>query len=458
MTRNNSTVIIVVVVLLLLYDGIGRSRLTAPAPQAPATEGAGRAPAKKLDAAADDGAEAPDVTKPPKKRPAKAPKTESAAETDAPEETPTPKKRKVATKPRVAAGTNSSGAGDCFPVCLPLELKSGAIYVRRTGMQAVSEPGLVKCAAMKQGADGKPYFSYNSNIKRIVIDVGTNADPDSQTDYWGVEDVGFVWFEPQVTLWTHPMHLKEIRAVQGINSGRVVGFPGAVSPSNGHFDMYLSAISGCTSLLEMNDEALKNPGVMKGSFVGSDKAFSNWATAKGGFTGCIEKVKGRPHRETIPTLRGEAIMAMIPPELPVFLLSIDAQGFDLTVASSFGKGLGRAEIVLIECQDLPFGHGMFLTKGAFSCADIRACMEEYLPSHKMVDAATGEPADTCTINNPSHERNCMFRNMDKPHLFKLPFVVQRPAYKIKYDKRENLQCPSLLPPQPKTPAPTPAEE
>ena len=101
-------------------------------------------------------------------------------------------------------------------------------------------------------------------------------------------------------------------------------------------------------------------------------------------------------------------------------------------------------MIMLECQDLPHGHGMFLTKGSYSCAEVRHCIESQLP-HRMVAGATGQIEDTCTINNPSEERNCMFRRMDRPYfrLDKLPYLVKRDKYKLRYGVRDNLVCPSF---------------
>merc|ERR1711991_64153 len=129
------------------------------------------------------------------------------------------------------------------------------------------------------------------------------------------------------------------------------------------------------------------------------------------------------------------------------MLATDAQGFDLQVVSSFGTSMRRADLILVECQDLPEGHGMFLTKGASSCADIRACMKQYSPEHVLIDPKTGEPSNACAINNPSHERNCLYRKMHRPHFRRTPNLLKRPAYEIKYEPKKDLTCPSLARPE-----------
>jgi hypothetical protein len=254
------------------------------------------------------------------------------------------------------------------------------------------------------------------------------------------------WRVGASVLHTHPMHLEQTRVVQGIDQNRVLGIAAAVAPKPGHMAIYLSQVSGCTSLLEMNDESARNPSVMNSFFRGGDKTFRNFADSRGGHLACVEKVKGRRNREIIPVVRGDFFVSMIPSNVKLVFLSTDAQGFDLQVVSSFGTTLPDIDVIQVECQDLPEGHAMFLTRGAFSCADVQACMQVYSTDHVMVAAATGQPHNSCTINSPNNERNCLFRRMDRPYFTKTPNLLRRDAYDVAYPQRDNLQCPPLTQP------------
>jgi hypothetical protein len=239
----------------------------------------------------------------------------------------------------------------------------------------------------------------------------------------------------------------DVHHVAGSGGGRVV----EVGQLHHEHDAGAGAVSdvqvsGCTSLLEMNDESARNPSVMNSFFRGGDKTFRNFADSRGGHLACVEKVKGRRNREIIPVVRGDFFVSMIPSNVKLVFLSTDAQGFDLQVVSSFGTTLPDIDVIQVECQDLPEGHAMFLTRGAFSCADVQACMQVYSTDHVMVAAATGQPHNSCTINSPNNERNCLFRRMDRPYFTKTPNLLRRDAYDVAYPQRDNLQCPPLTQP------------
>mgnify|MGYP001591734146 CR=1 FL=1 len=286
-------------------------------------------------------------------------------------------------------------------------------------------------------------YAFNDKVKHVILDVGTNMDPDSVTDFWHNDSVGFVWFEPQKTLLTHPLQLPHIQSQMGLAATRVMAYPAAVAPTNGMMVLHLSAVHGCTSLLPMNDHALKDPAVMKGSFIGSDAAFPEYATSRIGFEGCIKKA----HATQVPVVTGHDVVSLIDPKLNIIYLSVDAQGFDLQVATSFGLEIlsTRIDSMLLECQDLPAGHPMFLTQGSYSCADIRDCVHKHLP-HRMINPLTGQPSLSCPINNPSHERNCIFRRLDRPFLggAKMPYLLARPQYELKHPANPALKCPSFI--------------
>lgn len=328
---------------------------------------------------------------------------------------------------------------DAFGVCAPFELKHGSLFVRlRPG--ATSEPELWRASAMHRDGENGPYYSFPPTVKHVVVDIGTNMDPDSITDFWRNDSIGLMWFEPQKTLLTHCTHLAATRQTMGLDSNRVVTFPAAVAPENGMTKLYLSATHGCTSLLPMNKKALDDPSVMKDSFKGGDKTFRDFSTSKIGFVNCIKEHDRK--FEWVPTLRGSDLLRFVHPSIDVLYVAVDAQGFDMQVAASFGKELRRAHMIQLECQDLPHGHGMFLTVGSYSCAEIRFCIESQLP-HVMVNGHTGLPDDTCCINNPSEERNCMFRRMESPYFRNMPYLALRAFYKLRYGVRKDLVCPKL---------------
>mgnify|MGYP001580816815 CR=1 FL=1 len=381
-------------------------------------------------------------------------------EAAAPVETPRLKPPKVARQPKPAPTLDAvAEAPPAFPVTL--SAKHGHLYVVREP-NSTREPLIVKVGSFSLASTVAPptgadptqgpagglqglYLNFPPHIRHVVFDVGTNAEPDSKTDFWNNQSIGFLWFEPQMTIATHTPHLDDVVRVTGLTQQRAFMFAMAVAPQNMWMKMHSSQVSGCNSLLPMNSKARADPKVMEGSFVGSDAAFPDWRTAKDGFLPCIETA--RP-AETIPVVRGEDVLKLIPPWIRVIYMSVDAQGFDLQVLTSVSiERLKTVDILLLECQDLPEGHGMFLTHGSFSCSEIRQCVEEALP-HRMADPRTGEPTDKCPINNPSHERNCVFRLPDRPYFHggvdALPYLLKRPAYQIKHPPRKVLKCPAFV--------------
>ena len=273
------------------------------------------------------------------------------------------------------------------------------------------------------------YFNFYSAIRSVVIDVGTNRKPDSKRFFWKNDTIGLLWFDPSRSVLKVP--LRKIR-FRSQDTARVMPFAAAIAPNDGTMTLHVAHLGGCSSLLPLSDTAQRNA-----------KLVGEGDTEKL-HKSCTSESK----TEIVPAVSGQSVMALIHPGLEVPLLAIDAQGFDLMVLSSFGLSAARANVILLECQDLPAGHPLFLTVGAASCADIKHCIESTLP-HRMIDGPSGNPAHACQVNNPTtSERNCAFRRMDRnywwggtwrPKVFGLPFVP------LKGNVSKGFTCPVMGP-------------
>ena len=307
--------------------------------------------------------------------------------------------------PSIAKETLTSRIGSHMP--FPLFAKNEVLHLNATGN--ATKPWIV---GPLRTVEQQSYLNFQSSISSVVIDIGTYYVPDSKVDFWFNQSVGFLWFDPTRNVIKTPLRAIDHRLQ---NQSRVMPFAAVVAPHAGTMILHVAKLAGCTSLLPLSNAAQKTAGMVGQGHI---KKIHRLCTSQS-------------KTEIVPAVSGQSVMALIHPSLEVPLLSIDAQGFDLMVLSSFGLSAARANVILLECQDLPAGHPLFLTVGAASCADIKHCIESTLP-HRMIDGPSGNPAHACQVNNPTtSERNCAFRRMDRnywwggtwrPKVFGLPFV------------------------------------
>lgn len=293
-------------------------------------------------------------------------------------------------------------------------------------------PGAPATSLSRAGA----MLSFTPAVDFVVLDIGTHVTADSFNQWWTSHPrCGFIWFEPQPA-WSAVSMDKaddpsgpDFRRHMGVTMARAFGFPAAVSPNNTHVPFHVAADSACSSLLPMNGEAH-----------GGD----------GNFRRCVSE--NNRSRIVVPTIRGEDVLSLVPPYLPIPFLAIDAQGFDLQVLASFSvERLSRIDVIVLECQDIDHRrlNQAALTVGVFTCSELQHCIEAALP-HRMVSGATGQLGRrVCPANNPTDEHNCVFRRMDRPFfdsshaLLSKPHVVSTGERLIQHAPRSGLQCPAF---------------
>ena len=236
------------------------------------------------------------------------------------------------------------------------------------------------------------------NRKQMIIEVGTNVAPDF-LDLATRSSSFFIGLEPTV-------FDKAKRACRSI-SHRCLMLPFAIGPKNYMAKMNKGFVSKCSSLLPLPAE-------------------TSSLTACNRNMGAVD----------VPVITLDVLFNhLVPREMPIKLLALDMQGFDLQGASSLRNKERRGQIAnfMLECQDLPVGDKDFISPGAGSCGEAVDCITKHW----------GFELDGCWPNEGKAEYNCGFSNPSNPHRDRR----LRPAYKgnasshtIEYPK----PCPSYF--------------
>lgn len=262
--------------------------------------------------------------------------------------------------------------------------------------------------------DSNGFFIFPAGVDKVFIEVGTNEEPELGPLLRLHPNAALVGFEPQPGVFTEM--LKKFPTKQ-----RLITFPAAITPSEGFVPMFVSAHKGCSSLLSMNDRAAKFA-----------KKEGKRAPRKSGVIQLrtLEYCASVDQQINVPSFPLSTVLTKIPPQISIDLLMIDAQGFDIVVASTVGAAGRRAKFVVLECQDLDPGHLLFLVKGAPSCHQQKQCFESFMP-HRL---------EYCWDNAPKvREYNCLYRRPDVSiddlpkglKIVSLPRVIHYPT-KVEY--------------------------
>eukprot|EP00759_Apiculatamorpha_spiralis_P046273 PhF_6_TR42757/c0_g1_i4/m.64652 len=126
------------------------------------------------------------------------------------------------------------------------------------------------------------------------------------------------------------------------------------------------------------------------------------------------------------------------------MISIDAQGFDLAVASTLSSPPSQVRSIVIECQDLPHNdQKRWLYQGAFNCDTARRCLGRPNWGDFVLDG--------CHNNHPKSdpwgihfaEFNCYYRRSFVPPEESEPFhgCVKFSKYCIKRFMHRGIECP-----------------
>eukprot|EP00759_Apiculatamorpha_spiralis_P051310 PhF_6_TR5179/c0_g1_i1/m.7440 len=226
------------------------------------------------------------------------------------------------------------------------------------------------------------------NTTEVVIEVGTNINPEFGSYAKQNPHVFFITVEP-IPEHYDTMTRNVLTGNRALDSSRFLAIPAVVAPGDSFTTLHIAKMSACSSVLPLTQV--------------------HW-----GKCAALRKTL------QVPQITLDSIMNLIPPMLPISILSIDAQGFDLTVFSTLmsdGITPHRVRVVVMECQDLPHivGEQRWLYRGSHSCSTIQKCLAN---SPRW----GGFVFDACVNNHPNKdpygelmgEYNCYFRRPDVP--------------------------------------------
>eukprot|EP01121_Diplochlamys_sp_Union-15-3_P014475 TRINITY_DN4610_c0_g1_i2.p1 TRINITY_DN4610_c0_g1~~TRINITY_DN4610_c0_g1_i2.p1 ORF type:complete len:308 (+),score=45.63 TRINITY_DN4610_c0_g1_i2:139-924(+) len=173
----------------------------------------------------------------------------------------------------------------------------------------------ISLPVMTLDTNGK--FIFPPAVKRIWFDVGAHKEsmmcrPSLETQ----DDLGIIAFEPMYDKWGHLF-------IQNRHE-RLFSIPAAVGTEEGWGLFRIAATDMCSSLKGVDPNANRK----------------DWP---GGCTETKFEVK-------VPIVRLETIINLLPPDMYVEFLKIDAQGADWEVVSSAGNLLSRVNMVVVEVQ------------------------------------------------------------------------------------------------------------
>jgi FkbM family methyltransferase len=171
-------------------------------------------------------------------------------------------------------------------------------------------------------------------VKRLWIDVGTHAKAGVTRPFLDLDDDLFIiGFEPNHFQWgeisTTPEDWQKGPNKKGWGWGhpRFWAIQAAASDEQGYATFHRSASNMCSSLHTFAEG-------IKGTDCGT----------------LMEEF-------TVNVLMLETILKMVPPDVRVEFVKIDAQGHDLSVAKGLGTQLQRVEHLMLECQIKPMYDG-----------------------------------------------------------------------------------------------------
>lgn len=261
-------------------------------------------------------------------------------------------------------------------------------------------------------------FDFHENVTSLVIEIGTNNEPELTGSVMLNPGLALIAFEPQPDVF---VAMKRRFPVPE----RLLALPIAVTPEAKRVPMYISAHQGCSSLLPMNARAERFTHNAQRRAVKRSQTVQLRTVEYCVRQASVISVPGLPLSTVLswlplatspPTpLLPSAPLGEVSPNEPlstartvrrkhslrVTLLVTDAQGLDTHVISTMTREQSMAvNYIQLECQDLQSPSSvLFLVHNAPNCATQRHCFEQRFP-HRLV---------TCWDNAPKvRELNCLY--------------------------------------------------
>jgi len=160
-------------------------------------------------------------------------------------------------------------------------------------------------------------IKFPTGVTRVWLDVGAHREAMmTRPSLLEQQDLVVIAFEPLYDNWGE-LNIKK-------HHERLYSIPAAVSSKEGYQEFRRAGTDMCSSLKGVNPEAVRK----------------DWPG------GCTETSL----TYEVPTLRLDTVIKMIPPEMTIEFLKVDAQGSDYDVIQSAGSELTRVGCAVIEVQ------------------------------------------------------------------------------------------------------------
>ncbi|PRP88530.1 ubiquitin C-terminal hydrolase L3 [Planoprotostelium fungivorum] len=194
------------------------------------------------------------------------------------------------------------------------QLRTGVVSIIRQPGETTY--GAVSIPVIPTDLAGKT-IKLPSKVSRLWLDVGAHRESMMcRPALLEQDDLAVIAFEPLYDNWGH-LNIKN-------HHERLFSFPAAVSPIEGYQAFRRAGTDMCSSLKGVNPEAIRK----------------DWPG------GCTETSL----TYEVPTVRLETIIEMVPSDIAIEFLKVDAQGSDLDVIKSAGKLLSRISTIVVEVQ------------------------------------------------------------------------------------------------------------
>jgi len=194
-------------------------------------------------------------------------------------------------------------------------------------------------------------------VRRVVIEVGTNTRPELRHSLNNGHTF-FIPFEPMPP--TFRVMSKDLKKEKPNHWGNVLPVPAAIAPEPGHLTLYESENPACSSLLPMSTKA--------------KDVFDIMGNRRQKVVDIVSGCTKNATVHMVPVFPLSQILAFIPRKVPIDIIMIDAQGFDLAVVKTMGEERHRVGHVILECQNLSPGNAKLLTVGAKTCGEQYNCV------------------------------------------------------------------------------------
>eukprot|EP00759_Apiculatamorpha_spiralis_P042616 PhF_6_TR4054/c0_g1_i1/m.5552 len=262
------------------------------------------------------------------------------------------------------------------------------LYVENNTLWVHVQPKPNRTKIQIGSLDHNGYLRFHPNTSVVMVEVGTNEMPELA---YLTRDIGHHYsllaFEPLPDIF---QKLKE--NIWEKTKPFIFPINAAITPNRGYVPFYISSITGCSSILPLNNQSSTLVQKLYGNMT-SKKVQRQLRTAMM----CVES----QNKIFVPSFPLSSLLKYVSPNYTVQAIHIDAQGFDLVVANTITpEDRKRLHYIVLECQDLALHSPGFLNQGAVNCGYQNYCMREW-----------GFTFLYCWWNSRvSREKNCLYKN------------------------------------------------